>query len=501
MFKLHNYFLPQLWVAITLAIIVGCQPSLISEEVTEREEPTEIAIATSSPTPAIPTSEPSSTSLSSSTPEPQATNTSTSTPPSPTAVPSPTPINIDDLRATVQLDQQEANQVVATPYANGLLTFRQNDQLLVTDPDLANAPTPSEARGPGIWSPDGNFVLIPEHRPETLEAFIHVVDHQGVGQTITIQPYLNRLPTWSPDSQSFAFLAHTGIPWGEYSDNWLTSGFIEELWVATIDEAGQIESLERIADLETPGHGCGGGGYSISDQLFLRQLGDGSNEVSLVWTEQNILVYRLSCGITPGYGRFDMNTLEPFPYHPEKARSLNLDPLQERWVSIDGFKLFGEDSANRLITGSIGTTDIVTLETSAPVHTINVGTMSGRIYYTSRQPIGNEEITMPLPPEWSSLFHFYHTQLWVMDADGANEQLLWESDVHSISRLIETPAGDILFVVVENDVALFEAITGDTPQNEWDRFAPQTYIMRLAQTGVAPEIWLTNADRLSLWLP
>ena len=156
---------------------------------------------------------------------------------------------------------------------------------------------------------------------------------------------------------------------------------------------------------------------------------------------------------------------------------------------------------NQLVAGQIESTDYDILETSALVHTVNVGTFSGRIYYTSRQPIGREELTIPMPANRSPYFRFYHTQLWMMEPDGTNEQLLWEADVHSISRVTETPAGDILFVVVENDDVLFEAISSGIPQNEWEQFDPQTHIMQISPASTEPEIWVANAEQLSLWLP
>ena len=98
-------------------------------------------------------------------------------------------------------------------------------------------------------------------------------------------------------------------------------------------------------------------------------------------------------------------------------------------------------------------------------------------------------------------FNFYHTQLRTIQPDGAGERLLWESDDHSYSRVAETMQGDLLFVLVENDVELYESMAGGAPEEEWLENLPGTYIMRLSPGDPELEIWLENARDLTTWYP
>lgn len=82
--------------------------------------------------------------------------------------------------------------------------------------------------------------------------------------------------------------------------------------------------------------------------------------------------------------------------------------------------------------------------------------------------------------------------------DGSEERLLWESDDHSYSRVAETPDGAVLFVLIENDLELYDTIASGAPEGEWLDHLPQSHMMRLLPSSNEPEIWLEGAHSLAI---
>jgi hypothetical protein len=132
-----------------------------------------------------------------------------------------------------------------------------------------------------------------------------------------------------------------------------------------------------------------------------------------------------------------------------------------------------------------------------------VGSQSGRLYYTARELLDHKDLSEQI--KWNRsvppYFNFYHTQLWTILPDGTGERLLWESTDHSYSRVAETMHGDILFVLIENDVDLYEIIASGAPEEEWLEHLPRTYIMRLSSNSPEPELWLEDAHNLTISQP
>ena len=165
-----------------------------------------------------------------------------------------------------------------------------------------------------------------------------------------------------------------------------------------------------------------------------------------------------------------------------------------------------ESVAHQLVIGRVDgvayevveTPALSAAEVSVPVDMVFVGQVSGRIYYTSRVQTDSKDLTGDVPINWQSppYFHFYHTQLWTIQPDGSDARLLWESsDDHSYSRITETPEGDLLFVLIENDVARYEAMIGGVPEEEWREHFPHTHIMRLSQNASELEILYRKCTR------
>jgi hypothetical protein len=155
------------------------------------------------------------------------------------------------------------------------------------------------------------------------------------------------------------------------------------------------------------------------------------------------------------------------------------------------------------VTGEAGSTTYEVIETAVPAEMVFVGSQSGRLYYTARQLLDHKDLSEQI--KWDKsvapYFNFYHTQLWTILPDGTGERLLWESNDHSYSRVTETMSGDVLFVLVENDVGLYEVIAGGAPEEQWLEHLPHTQIMRLQLDENEPEIWLEDAASLTVCYP
>lgn len=402
--------------------------------------------------------------------------------------------------------------------AAGLITYQKDRQLWLSQADLSgDSFTLAECAErdkvicdlPRItWSPDGSHFFYQvtvngEHR-------LLISDLQGQQQGFRLSHLPSRDPVWSPDGNKIVlFIVDSNRPWGDHSSldfSALNFGFMEEVWQLQMEPSGIWLAPTKVTDLETAGIGCGGGGGSTSDALYDIQGGFALGHQAareMVWTNDDAIIYPLTCDYWQGYGRLDTQTGHPLAPYSGLLRGLTLDSSGSRWFAVTGFNRNDDPANNRLVTGTADRTEYEVIETAVPVEMVFVGLESGRLYYTSRELLEHKDLSKQI--KWDKsvapYFNFYHTQLWTILPDGSDERLLWESDDHSFSRVTETMEGDVLFVLIENDVELYETIAGGTPEEEWIAHLPHTHIMHLSLKSNEPEICLEDAHSLAAWYP
>lgn len=402
--------------------------------------------------------------------------------------------------------------------AAGLITYQKDRQLWLSQADLSGEPLKlAECSDqhkaicslPGItWSPDGSHFFYQitvngEHR-------LLISDLQGQQQGFRLSHLPSRDPVWSPDGNKIIlFIVDPSRPWGDHSNRDLSPldmGFIEEVWQLQMEPSGIWLAPPKVTDLETAGIGCGGGGGSTSDTLYDIQGGFALGYQAarqMGWANDDVMIYPLTCDYWQGYGRLDTQTWQPLAPYRSLLRGLTLDSSSSRWYAVTGLNRDDDPNHNRLVTGTAGGTTYEVIDTAVPVEMVFVGLQSGRLYYTSRELLAHKDLSEQI--KWNKsiepYFNFYHTQLWTILPDGTDERLLWESDDHSFSRVTETMDGAVLFVLIENDVELYEAIAGGAPEEEWMEHLPHTHIMRLSLNSNVPEIWLEDAHSLTAWYP
>jgi hypothetical protein len=400
----------------------------------------------------------------------------------------------------------------------GLITYQRNRHLWLARADLSGIPLRLAKCAdqdkvicylPSVhWSPDGSHFFYEttvdgEHR-------ILVSDLQGQQQGYRISRPPSRDPVWSPDgTRIILFVVDPNRPWGDHSDRDISPldiGFTEEVWQLQIESSGTWLAPQKLADLETAGIGCGGGGRSTSDALYDIQGGFALGYQAarqMVWTKDDVIIYPLTCDYWQGYGRLDTQTWQSLVPYSGQLRGLTLDSTGSRWYAVTGLNSVDDPNSNRLVTGTAGGTTYEAIGTAVPVEMVFVGLQSGRLYYTSREHLEHKDLSEQI--KWNRsiepYFNFYHTQLWTILPDGTGERMLWESDDHSYSRVRETMDGDVLFVLIENDVKLYKVVAGGAPEEEWIEHLPHTHIMRLSLSRNEPEIWLKDAHSLTTWYP
>jgi hypothetical protein len=421
------------------------------------------------------------------------------------------PIVVEHLPSVAPLD-------LSIDPAAGLITYQWDRQLWLAKADLSGEPLKLaecvDQRKvicglPRVtWSPDGSHFFYQitvngEHR-------LIISDLQGQQLGFRISHLPSRDPVWSPDGKKIIlFIVDANRPWGDHNSRdfaALDFGFIEEVWQLQTEPSGTWLAPQKVTDLETPGIGCGGGGGSTSDALYDLQGGFAFGYQAarqMVWTIDDVIIYPLTCDFWQGYGRLDAQTWQPLAPYSGQLRGLVLDSSGSRWVAVTGHNRDRDPANNRLVTGTSGGATYEVIETSMPAEMVFVGLQSGRLYYTARERFDHKDLSEQI--KWNKsvepYFNFYHSQLWTILPDGTDERLLWESDDHSFSRVTETMQGDLFFVLVENDVALYEVIASGAPEEEWIEHLPHTHIMRLSPGGIEPEIWLEDAHSLTIVYP
>ncbi len=380
-----------------------------------------------------------------------------------------------------------------TAIEGNAVAYVQHGDLYIRDLPQAHPPIlVDDCQGPNClfqylkWSPNGQYLLYYRENNGTRE--IRLADRQGMVQTVASDTASLRPAAWSPDGRQIAFLRQT--------DRWIESeplGNIVEVWSVAVAASGAISDAKIVGEIHG-GAGCGGGGRSQSDELYEREGGTayGFRMSKTEWTAQNILLYTLDCG-NAGIGRFDMSTgteLEPYAV---LLRGLVLNQAGDRWIAVTWDASSTEPGDHKLVTGDPTSTDTEIIPTSAPVELVYVGPVSGHIYYTSRHRTGGANLSDDY------FFNFYESALWMIHADGSGEKLLWQAADHSFAGVTEALDGSILFVRVENDVALYEAVQDETVAPErWVDYLPQRHIVRILAPGGEPEPWLENAGNLAI---
>ncbi len=508
---------------LMVLLLSACTSQTPKSTATQMPEPTLIpptSVANPTVAPSLLTKVTQAPGIDDDLPTSQPTETPISTP---SIAPTPTDIIINEEPVIVERVASVAPLELNMDPTAGLIAYQQDKQLWLYKADLSDNPNPIEMVKcadqnkvicilPRIhWSPDGsNFFY------QTTEDGDHqliISDLQGQQQGYRISQRPSRDPVWSPDGKKIILFIKTNNPWGDHQNQDFSSldfGFIDEVWQLQMETSGTWLAPQKLADLETPGIGCGGGGRSISDTLYDSQGGFALGfqaAQEMFWTTDDIIIYPLTCDFWKGYGRLDAQTGKQLTAYDGELRGLTMDSSGRRWYAITGHNRDNDPANNKLVTGTTTDTSYEVIETSAPVEMVFVGSQSGRLYYTTREQIDQKDLSDQV--EWNksvplsnyTYFNFYHTQLWTILPDGSSERLLWESDDHSYSQVTETKIGDILFVFVENDSDLYESMASGAPEEEWLERLPRTHIMRLTLSSPKPEFWLEDARDLTVWYP
>lgn len=342
------------------------------------------------------------------------------------------------------------------------------------------------------WSPDGEYLLY-FHGATTAAGDtsneIRLVSKLGTWRTITNEAEAWRPAAWSPTGEQFAYLADTGqiseVEEGS-SDQPLP---LVELYTVEMGAEGELNEPELIGPLTLTQPGCGGGGRSASEELYELEAGTAYGYYSkvLAWTAQDILLFTLDCANT-SIGRYDLATAAQLEPYAQTMRNLVLTADSSAWIAITGFPGDRNVTSYELVTGDPTETTIENIPTSRPVELVFSG-RSGALYYTSRIRTDQVSLNEGAGPN----FNFYETTLWQMDVDGANETALYVAADLALAHVQEAKDGALLFVRIENDRPLLEAVQSGVPQAQWPEYYPQRHIMLLRQDGAEPLQLVDNA--------
>lgn len=328
------------------------------------------------------------------------------------------------------------------------------------------------------WSPDGRTLLY----YHTTNNEIRLVNWQGHRQTVAQNADFVRPAAWSPDGQRLAYFHPTTETvektWVDIaSSQTLTVPLpVMEVYTVSVNDDGSWGEPQLNGTLTVDPPGCGGGGRSPSEELYEAEGGTAYGYLMgvLEWTAQDILLYTTNC-TNLGIGRYDLTTstqLEPFA---ELISSLVLTPDKSRWVAVSGYAWSTTTEGRQLVTGDPTNTAVTIIPITHPVEMVFVGQHTGSLYYTSRQQTAEHALT-----DGSGLsFRFYDTTLWRLNADGSGETAVTQAADHAFAHVQELADGSLLFVRIENDNPLYEAIQGGLPTGQWSDYYPQRHIVWL----------------------
>jgi hypothetical protein len=374
----------------------------------------------------------------------------------------------------------------------GYMAFVQNEALYIQDLVRANPPVridecANDAEFCGHhflkWSPDGQYLLY--YHSEDFVGEIRLATPQGEWQTIGSEAHFFHPAAWSPDGSQIAYLRDTGetveAEMVDPASDEVITATVPLVEVMTIDlQNGLVDDSQLNGTLTLQPPGCGGGGRSPSEVLYEEEGGTSYGYIMgvLEWTAQDILLFTTNC-TNVGIGRYDMaaaTQLDPFDM---PLRNLVLSPDKSVWYAVTGNAWLTEPGNNELVTGDPEDTAVTTIPTTNPVEMLFVGEQSGQLYVTSRVLIGEDETDNTM----GGTFRFYETTLWQLASDGGEETAVYQAEDHAVAKVQEAPDGTLLFVRVENDIALAEAVKADIPQERWADYMPKRHIVALDEAG------------------
>lgn len=340
------------------------------------------------------------------------------------------------------------------------------------------------------WSPNGQYLLYYFYDGETNH--LQLTNTSGQIQTVTSESVFVMPGDWSPDGKAIVYLRPTKT----YIEGDATTPpvHVHEVWTVTLDESGTLQEAELVGTTNRMPDGCGGGGRSASEVLYENEGGTSYGYLMgvLEWTASDILLYTSNC-TNIGINRYDMANDTDLPEFEKPLRNLVMSADNRRWYAVTGHLFTNEEWIYQIATGTPEETAVTIIPTSNPVELVFVGGNSGKLYYTTRIFDDRTEIA-----ELGAYFNYFSAGLWQINADGSGEMLLWESDDQAYANVTELPSGDILFVLVENDRALHEALLeGAATMEEMGQYAPQRHIVRKSTDGT-PQILINSAGQPTL---
>jgi hypothetical protein len=376
----------------------------------------------------------------------------------------------------------DAEIVESDAASDGTLAYIQDKALIIQHPDgerITVEPCPQDAYCITQflkWSPDGQHLLYYYYDGENDS--LRLADPLGQVQVVADDVAFVMPGDWSPDGQAVVFLR----PTDEHIEGSETTPpfHVHELWRAVLDASGVVQELQLVGSTNRLEDGCGGGGRSASEVLYENEGGTAYGYLMGVmeWTASGTLLYTNNC-TNIGINRFDMNSAEDLPPFEVELRNLITDESSSKWFAITGPTWSTETESHQIAVGNPEETAVTIVPTSNPVELLFYGSQSGKLYYTTREFVESAEITAI-----GAYFHFFKSGLWQINQDGSEETLLWQGEDQGYAQVSETADGDILFVLVENDRPLYEALqNGSATMDEMGEYAPQRHIIRLTVDG------------------
>lgn len=374
----------------------------------------------------------------------------------------------------------------------GYMAFVQNEALYIQDLARANQPVlidecADEAEFCGHhflkWSPDGQYLLY--YRSEDFVGEIRLATPQGEWQTIGTESHFFHPAAWSPDGSQIAYLRDTGetieAEMVDPTSDEVITATVPLVEVMTIDlQNGLVDESQLNGTLALGQPGCGGGGRSPSEVLYEEEGGTSYGYIMgvLEWTAQDILLFTTNC-TNVGIGRYDMAAAEQLEPFDTPLRNLVLSPDKTVWYAVSGNTWASEPGNNELVTGDPEDTAVTTIPTSNPVEMLFIGNQSGNVYVTSRVLIGEDGADNTM----GGTYRFYETTLWQVDAESGEETAVYQAEDHAVAKVQEAPDGTLLFVRVENDIPLADAVKAGIPQERWPDYMPKRHIVALDEAG------------------
>lgn len=386
-----------------------------------------------------------------------------------------------------------------TPHPAQMLAYVQAGALYLRLADFSGAPIQVDRCETNTactlmhlrWSPDGTQLLYLRNTFDgASKNFLNVVDRSGAVRIVNDQINYVFAPTWSPDSQHFAYVVSTS----DYVDN------EQQLALHVVDANTLTDEMVGTLGFTV---GCGGGPGSTSQQL-LQLEGFGYFSTKLAWAAGDILLYSRMCD-GAGIGRFDLKSRQRLEPYPDTRQLLNftLNADRTRWVAVS---MFDGGEKTEIALGNPAQVNYETFSTAEGqrLHSVFFGPQSGMVYYTTRQSTLSEYVdtlaySLNSFPFISGVFDFYLTTLWAWtpSAEAVN---LGTFDMFGIGSLTEDASGVVLFTQIPNDKLLYDAVKAGQSFDEVVAAQPYPSITRL-NPGGGFETLIEHAGQVTLSTP